>query len=380
LSEVAFSLATRDDDAGIRRLLATSAMPGRIRVRFEREPDYFAGCEAMGSFTQVLVAKDEQRVVGVACRAVQKMFINGVAEDVGYLGQLRVDAAYRGRLLVARGFRRLRELHADGRVQGYITTIVDGNAEAEGVLVRRARSAMPRYRFLDKLFTLAIPVSRRSHGAHDAPHPNPLPTAMKPPRGEGTRGKEGSREDRNSSSFSPPQRGEGARRADEGSPLWLEAHAPSRNLFPAGEPQGEIVAVDGGVAALNDQRSYKQTVIDGYAPVLKIARPLYNLVGRIRLPRPGSTLNHAYVTHFCVAGDEPCIARQLIEELLHAAERRNLDHILLGFTAGDPLLRVARTFRPVEYESSIYTVAWNGEDDLHDRLDSRPRALDISAL
>jgi len=160
--------------------------------------------------------------------------------------------------------------------------------------------------------------------------------------------------------------------------LWQ--HAPARNLAPATEPRGEIVAVDGGVAALDDQRSYKQTVIDGYAPALRIARPLYNLVGRIKLPRPGATLNHAYVTHFCVAGDDPRVATRLIEELRDAAARRRFDHILIGFAGSDPLLRVARKFHPVEYESSIYTVAWNGEDDLQDRLDSRPCALDLSAL
>ncbi|MEO8379312.1 MAG: hypothetical protein ABI779_06585 [Acidobacteriota bacterium] len=341
MSEVAFSLATRDDDAGIRRLLATSAMPGRIRMRFEREPDYFAGCPAMGAFTQVLVAKDAQRVVGVACRAVQKMFINGVAEDVGYLGQLRVDAAYRGHRLVARGFRRLRELHEDGRVRGYITTIVESNVQAEGVLVRRSRGDMPRYRFLERLYTLAIPVGRRERLST---------TETQSPRG-----------------------------VHRDSALLREL-APARNLFPAGEPHGEIVAVDGGVAALNDQRSCKQTVVEGYDRLTALARPLYNLIGPIRLPRPGAMLNHAYVTHFCVAEEEPRTARALIEDLRSRARRQGLDHILLGFTEGDPLLPVVRTFRAVEYVSSIYTVAWDDDDDLHDRLDSRPRALDLSAL
>ena len=378
MSEIAFSLATRDDDAGIRHLLATSAMPGRIRVRFEREPDYFAGCASMGSFTQVLVAKDEDRVVGVACRAVQRMFVNGVAEDVGYLGQLRVDAAYRGRLLVARGFRRLRELHADGRVRGYITTIVGGNAEAEGVLVHRARGTMPRYRFLDKLFTLAIPIPRRT-GRRTTCHPERV-----------AGGREGSpAEARHSprrpgilrAPTTPPAQDDRLSGAAKTSlESFLAEHGPTRNLAPASEPHGELVAVEGGVAVLDDQRAYKQTVIDGYAPALRIARPLYNLVGRIRLPKPGAMLNHAYVTRFCVANDDERVAACLIEELLAVAASHGLDHILLGFTERDPLLRIARKFRPVEYESSVYTVAWNGEDDLHDRLDSRPRALDLSAL
>ena len=317
---IAFSLATREDDAGIRRLLATNAMPGRIRVRFEREPDYFAGCTEN---TQVLVARDGARVVGVACREIRKLYVNGVAEDVGYLGQLRVDREYRGQLLTARGYRVMRELHAASPVRGYYTTIVDGNAQAVGVLVRRARGVMPRYRFLERLYTLGV---RRQ-----------------------------------------------SRRFQSGG-----SAAALLNLSPAYPPQGQIITVPGASAALNDQRAYKQTIIDGYDRALSLARPLYNLAGRIKLPKPNTPLNHAYATHFQAV--DANAAHELINAILSVAASRGLDHVLFGFTESDPFLAVARRFRPVEYISSIYTVAFDDGDDFHDRLLARPRALDISAL
>lgn len=322
---ISFALASSEDDAGIRRLLASNPMPGRIRVRFEREPSYFAGC---GDGTQVLVARDGARVVGVACRDVRRLYVNGVAEDVGYLGQLRVDRAYRGQLLTARGYRVMRELHESAPARGYYTTIVDGNAQAEGVLVRKARGVIPRYRFVERLVTLAV---QRRAAAH--------------------RGRDRSVEARRST---PP------------------------NLFPAYEPRGELVSVPGASAALHDQRAYKQTVIDGYDRALSLVRPLYNLVGRIRLPRPNTPLSHAYVTHF--RADAAEAAHALIDALAVKADERNLDHILLGFTESDPFLAVARRFKPVEYLSSIYTVAFDDGDDFHDRLLARPRSLDLSAL
>jgi hypothetical protein len=328
---IAFGLATRDDDAGIRRLLAANPMPGRIRVRFEREPDYFAGC---APDTQVLVARDGASVVGVACRVVRKLYVDGRPEDIGYLGQLRVDRGYRGQLLTARGYRVMRELHASAPPGGYYTTIVEGNAEAEGVLVRRRRGVMPRYRFLEKLYTLAMP-ARKWSGAH--------------------------------------QSGETTARLFGG----LKPAAPL-NLFPAYEPQGEVVTVPGGSAALHDQRAFKQTVIDGYDPALSLVRPLYNLVARIRLPRPNSVVNHGYATHFLA--ESATAAKSLIAAVLARAAARNLDHVLFGFTESDPILPVARSFRPVEYLSSIYTVAFDDGDDFHERLLARPRALDISAL
>src|SRR5688500_16082267 len=107
-----FDLATPDDDPAIRRLLATNPVPGHITLSYEREPDYFAGCGTMGHFWQVLVAREEEtgRVVGLACRATRPLFVNGQVEEVGYLSQLRVDNAYRGRWLVAKGFHKMHAL------------------------------------------------------------------------------------------------------------------------------------------------------------------------------------------------------------------------------------------------------------------------------
>lgn len=317
---ISFALATEADDAGIRRLLATNPMPGRIRVRFEREPSYFAGC-APG--TDVLVARDGANVVGLACRSIRKLYVNGVAEDVGYLGQLRVDRAYRGQFLTARGYRVMRALHEAAPASGYYTTIVDRNAQAVGLLVQRPRSAMPRYRFLERLYTFAIPVGARGAGVE-------------------------------------------TRAATDG----------FANLFPAYAPAGEVITVAGGSAALVDQRMYKQTVVDGYDRALGLVRPFYNLVGRMKLPKPNSALNHAYVTHF--QAEDAQAAHALITAIL--ANARTYDHVLLGFTESDPHLSVARRFRPVEYVSSIYTVAFGDRDDFHERLLARPRALDLSAL
>ncbi|HVE71412.1 MAG TPA: hypothetical protein VNI54_08600 [Thermoanaerobaculia bacterium] len=317
---ISLGLASRDDDAGIRALLASNPMPGRIRVRFEREPSYFAGCSPDDD---VLVARDGSAVVGVACRSIRPLYVNGSVENIGYLGQLRVDRAYRGQLLTVRGYRLMRELHEQRPARGYYTTIVEGNVQAEGVLVRKSRGVMPRYRFVERLHTLAVPVERRALARRES------------------------------------------RRA--------EARRSTSNLFPAYAPQGPIIETVAGSAALVDQRAYKQTVIDGYSRAITITRPLYNLVGRIKLPKPNTALNHAYVTHF--QAEDP---HALINAILERAQ--GYDHVLFGFTESDPALEAARGFKPVEYVSSIYTVAFDDRDDFHERLLARPRALDISAL
>ena len=50
---------------------------------------------------------------------------------------------------------------SDHPATGYITTIIEGNAEAEGLLVEKARRHYPAYRRVDRLFTLAIILGKR---------------------------------------------------------------------------------------------------------------------------------------------------------------------------------------------------------------------------
>src|SRR5262245_66520697 len=84
-------LAKPDDDIALRRLLATNAVPGRVTVTYEREPNYFDGCGIMGRSCQAMVARAGDRIVAAACRATRPMFVNGREVMLGYISQLRVD-------------------------------------------------------------------------------------------------------------------------------------------------------------------------------------------------------------------------------------------------------------------------------------------------
>jgi hypothetical protein len=357
--DVAFSLATSADDAGIRRLLSSNPIPGKIRIRYEREPDYFAGCATMGA-TQVLVAHADERVVGVACRAVRPMFINGERAEVGYLGQLRVDPHFRGRWLVLRGFRKLHELHRQSPPRGYVTTIIEGNEEAEGVLVRRARGPMPRYRKIDRLMTLALPTAGTPR-VERSPNRNSLGDIVAFLNREGRR-----------KNFFPVY--------DERSFADGTTRGFDPNDFIVIERDGAIA----GVAGLWDQSAYKQSIVDAYDPLTRAARPIYNTAARVlrrpTLPKPGTALRFGYGSFFCAVNDDPEIARALVTQLLAVARERHLDHLLLGFTESDPLLPTARSFRHVAYPAGIFTVAWDDGNDFHDGLDARPRYLEIASL
>ena len=72
-------LAAPADDAGIRGLLRRQPVPGRISLAYEREPDFSLGCAVTGENAAIVVAAlvDDGAIVGVACRSVRHVFVNG---------------------------------------------------------------------------------------------------------------------------------------------------------------------------------------------------------------------------------------------------------------------------------------------------------------
>jgi hypothetical protein len=350
---VAVSLASAADDEGVRRLLRTQAMPGRVRLAFCREPDFSIGCAVTGEDHQILVARsgDTDEVVGVACRSVRRVFMNGRQQRIGYLGQLRIDDRYRGRWLVSRGFAMLAAMHREDPVPAYLASIVDGNDEAAGVLVRRARRGFPGFREVARYVTLALRVRRSSRLRRPSGFASALPLEE----------------------IAGFLQREGARR--QLTSVWTAEAL--RALGAYGLRHDDIRVARGhagitGVVALWDQSPYKQSEIRGYSGWLRAAAPL--------LPRPGTQLRSAYAALVCVANDDPATFRSLLHEIHTLAAERGFEYLLIGLDARDPLLRVARAYPHVAYPSRLYLASWPDGGPSYEPLDARPAYVDIASL
>ncbi len=371
MSEFSLELATPADDPAIRRLLAAIPMPGSLEMTYEREPDYFRGCGVLSPFYQVVVARYRPtgELVAVAGRSVRQVYVNGEPVWLGYLSQLRVDPRFRARWLVSRGFRLMRDLHGDGRVQAYLSTIIDGNDQATGILVDRPRRHFPAFRAVGDLRTLALFV-RRSREA-----PSGSSAAVRP-----------------------------AVAADlPAVAAFLERHGRRRQFFPvltAGDlasgrltpdlaPQDWLIAQGpggaiAGVVALWDQTGFKQNVIRGYHGPYRLGRPLYNLwarlSGRQPLPAPGTALRELYAAFLCVAEEDPATCRALLDAGCREAATRGFGYLLVGLSEQDPLLPTVSRYRHAVYRSTLYTAAWNDGGEFHDRLDARIPYVEIASL
>jgi hypothetical protein len=346
-SDFTTEIAEPTDDAAIRKLLRESVMPGSVAVSYEREPNYFDGCSILGDDveTPVIRLRETGEVVGLCCRAVRELYVQGKPQRVGYLSQLRVAKDYQGHMLVARGMRFLRERHTPD-VTGYIATITEGNREATGVLVQLARRSFPSFEEVTGLNTLAL-VLRPRRSIHSditvrSAHTDNLPMIVK---------------------FLNEQ---GSKR--QLFPVWkLEHFQSSRtrafnpNDFLLAFAHDELV----GTIGLWDQSSYKQTVVHGYNSTLKYLKPAYDAYLRLRgarsLPAIGERIRHAYASFVCIKENDANVFNTLLTKLYQLASERSHNYLMLGLCEGDPLLEVAKRFPHINYKSKLYAVSFEGK-------------------
>jgi hypothetical protein len=358
-------IASPHDDEGVRRLVRSQTMPGRVRMAFCREPNFAIGCAVTGDEYQILVARASDggeigEIVGVTCRSTRVVFMNGRQQRIGYLGQLRIDERYRGRWLLSRGFAMLERLHRSDPLPAYLMSIVEGNDEARTLLVDKRRRSFPHFRDVARYVTLAIRVRRLK-----APLASDVELAP----------------------ASSDQLDELA--------AFLQLHGARRQLCSVwtperllalgayGLPLGDIRVARrrgaiAGVLALWDQSAYKQSVIRGYSGWLRPIAPM--------LPRPGTQLRHAYAALACVANDDRAVYASLLRNVYNLASARGIEHILAGFDVRDPLLPAARTYRHLSYPSRLYLASLSDGVDgstggpSHELLDAGPTYVDISTL
>ncbi len=341
---ITFSLATPEDDADLRRLLAQTPMDGGIRLSFLREPSYLQAARIQGTLVQVLVARVDGEIVGVGSRALRPSWVNGEQVTAGYLSDLRIHPSHRGGTMLQRGYRKLRELHDDGRAAIYSTVIVEDNERALSALTS-SRAGLPTYTDLGRILTPMIPLTRQ----------------LKPFPGCITRG---------STELMPRILRCVNRNRLQLAPLYHAADIGPRGRLHGLRPddffvlwRGETIA---GVIAVWDQRSFRQTVVDGYAGTLARVRPLLNLVRRPRLPAPGSTLAFAYVALVSTADDEAF--RTLLRYVVNSHVGSDLDHLVVGLHERDSRTVILDDYPQTRFAGRLFAVTFDGPPNLDNRV------------
>lgn len=343
---VRFAVATRADDAAIRRLLRENPMRGAVSVGFEREPGYFRGADLAGGVDQTIVAHDGARLVCMGRCTDRECWVDGRETRVGYLAELRLDAAARGRFGILRwGYEFFRELHRDDPAAVYFTSIAADNERARRLLESGVRG-LPAYAFLSALDTLLVAVPRRVRTSRlrvECATQERVPDLLRVLNAHGLRHQ-----------FAAVWTAERlAALAEHGLPL---------ERFLLACDGDEIVAC----GALWDQRGFRQTVIHGYSRSLAIARPFVSfashILGTPRLPLPGTVLAHAFLSPLAFVKGAEAMLPDFIEAFFPLAAQSGVEFLTLALPTTDPRLpALRRRFSTRTWRSRLYRVSWPGQ-------------------
>ena len=361
MSRFQIDLARAEDDAALRRLLATNSMEGSIELAFLREPNYFLASGIQAPFHQVVVARDtsDGQPVGVGLRGIRPAWINGRRSQIGYLGDLRLDARHRGGSLVARGYRFFRELHADGRAHLYLTVIADGNELAHRTIAS-GRAGLPRYRPLGRLFTPAISLGGRARRTQ-----SPVTIA----RGTDVSSAE---------LFGCLERN-----------LSRRQFAPVPDLAACGlRPADFYVAMRGrsvvGAVARWDQTAVRQTRVVRYHGALRLLRPIINasagLTGLAPLPPAGRNLRSFYAAFVAVDDDDVAVFSALLRRIRDDHACGPYQYFVVGLHERDPLMAAIDGFRLTPFHARVFAVHFDDGASAFDALDGRVPYVEAATL
>jgi len=369
MAQFRLELASREDDADLRRILRENSMGGSISLTLRKEPSFFDDLSVEGNFNQVVAAREveSRRVVGFGVRSIKPAFVNGEKVDIGYLGCLRLDKQFRGTTLVPRGYKLFSELHKDSRVPFYLTTIVDDNQYAKQILTSN-RMGMPNYNDFGAYHTYVIPVKRKK--SSDS-------------KKNIVQANEGNIED-----IIRFVNQEG--RKKQFYPAYSEKDlTDATGLLRGLNIEDILLHFDGadidGIMASWNQSSFRQTVVEGYSGILKYARPIINLVGRVKgnlpyLPQEGQQINYNCVALIVTKDNDPKVFDELITSTRNRLNESQTPLLMLGLHSQDSLQPVAQKHSVMRFPTRLYIVTWQDGEDSFKQLDVRVPYLELGSL
>lgn len=93
---IEYRLANKSDNIKLLELTSSVSMDGDISLRIDRNPDFFKILELRGE-SLVVIAEENQKIIGAVCSSLQNCYIGGELHPVQYVGDFKVLKSYRNR-------------------------------------------------------------------------------------------------------------------------------------------------------------------------------------------------------------------------------------------------------------------------------------------
>ncbi len=286
--------------------------------------------------------------------------------ELGYLSDLRLSPEYRSGSLLARGYRFLKNLHADGRALLYTTAIFAENSRALATLTA-GRAGLPTYHPMGCLDCSGINLGRTKP---------PFETRCDIARG---------------SLALLPQIVECLNR-NNARKQFAPFHTCEDFLHGGRWRDFSVsdfyVAIRGGriigVIGQWNQRRFKQTRIIRFsgplrwlAPMARMTHPI--LKGR-RFPDVGEELRSFYVTFVAVDDDDVSVFRALLRALYRDAAESDAMFALTSLHQKDPLRAALADYSLTPSCARIYCVCYSDGESAFENLDNRVPYMEAATL
>lgn len=357
----AFQLAGAADGSDILQLFRDTPQRGKVVLNFEREPDYFRGGNVICEKPETHIARNASgellMLYGIGSRT---MYVNGVPRNVRYAHDLRIAERARGGRLILRMAKHVGEtISEDDLIQ---TVILSENTDSM-TSVASGRAGLPTYyRCGDIETSLLFRVPRvrntslvlRPATLNDLPDIQAFHDQYAPRR-----------------QFYPRYKFSG-----------LVDESPYFNGLKIGDywlalEGGEIV----GMAALWDQKPFKQTRVVSYPAGLSWIRHLWNLwshlIGGLHLPAAGGMIRYLMLHSVLIRDEDPDVLRALLAEMSRCAADRGAA-ISAGFFVDDPLRAAVQGCRRQTMLSHHFLIGYHG--DPRAQLDKRAGYIELARL
>ena len=320
---VRFRPAQPSDLAGIRDLIHATPLPGRVRLCFEPQ----AISEHQGLSLVAARDSDPGHFLGLAERAVHRVWFGGNPASIGYLGQLRKrPGATLSIKRLAEGFRLLDAHRGRDQLPFDYTAILEENTASLRLLTRRL-PGLPVYTLCGEMVTLTFSTRQ--------------PAPRRVIRISGLTPELRAFVERNLKTRPLATR------------IPKDATFPTWSAWEDGEPVGAV--------ALWDRRAERPLRIHGYAPWLagtrRILNPFRSLARFPRLPPPGRTLDLAFLAFLVSKHDDPALVVDLVRAASRGARARGIEWVSLGLPSSHVALpSLRRALKPESLRSHLFWV------------------------
>lgn len=318
--------ARPEDNSGLVDLAAACAMRGRIALRIERGPDFFALTRLEGERCRIGVVEQSGQITGCIAASERAVYLGGEPSVTGYVGDLKVHPDHRD---IETADALCRYAHAATRTlpagRPVLITVLAGNKSMERRLsgprglARFESLAVVRNHSVSVLWKRRIParagITVQRATWRDLDEMIELWTRIAPGR-----------------QFAPVM--DAARLAAN-----IQS-APGLQISSYLVARGRDGTMHGFVA-LWDQSPMKRMYVERYSPRLAVARACFNLVapliGAEPMPAPGNPLRLRSAFHVCVPPDAPDVLRALLVSAHNDLRHTGCSFFNVGLDVRDPL-------------------------------------------